>query len=100
MGINVMIVILMYLLVLVFSYKVVILINSKDDKAEKIVNKAFENAFFILCYCLLIVYTLIVLPHIVLDFQTTAFLLLISKYISVLTLGGSIFMLSRMKKYE
>lgn len=94
-----MIVVLMYLLVLVLTYEVVILINSKDEKAEKIVNKAFKYAFFILCYCLLIVYSLIVLPHIVLDHITTAYLLLASKYISVLTLGGSIFILSRKRKY-
>lgn len=99
MVINFMIVVLMYLLVLVLTYEVVILINSKDEKAEKIVNKAFKYAFFILFYCLLIVYSLIVLPHIVLDYITTAYLLLASKYISVLTLGGSIFILSRKGKY-
>jgi hypothetical protein len=95
--INFLIVLLTYLMILVLSYEVVILFRSRNGNAEKIVNKALDYAFFILGYGLLIVYTLVVIPHIILDEITIAYLLLICKYISVITLGCSIFMLSRRK---
>ena len=95
--INFLIVLLTYLLMLVMSYEVVVLYGSKNENGEKIVNKALDYAFFILGFCLLIVYTLIVLPHILIDETTIAILLLVCKYISVITLGCSIFMLSRKK---
>lgn len=93
--INFLIVLLTYLMVLVISYEVIILHRSRNGNGEKIVNKALDYAFFILGFSLLIVYSLVVLPHIIIDQITIAYLLLICKYISVLTLGCSIFMLSR-----
>jgi hypothetical protein len=95
--INFLIVLLTYLMILVLCYEVVVLQRSRNGNAERIVNKSLDYAFFILGFGLLIVYTLVVLPHIILDEITIAYLLLICKYISVITLGCSIFMLSRRK---
>ena len=86
---------LTYLIILVLAYGITILTKMDEEKSEEIINKAFNNAFSILAFGLLVVYSLFVLPHITLDNQTTSYLILASKFISVFTLGGSLFVLKR-----
>jgi hypothetical protein len=89
------VVVLTYVMFLVLAYGIIILTNSEEEKSEEIINKAFNNAYSILAFSLLVVYSLFVLPHIPLDFQTTSYLILASKFLSVFTLGGTLFLLNR-----
>ncbi|MDQ0974023.1 hypothetical protein QFZ31_003901 [Neobacillus niacini] len=86
---------LTYLIILVIGYAVIIFSNSEEEKSEVIIDKAFKNAFSILAFGLLVVYGLFLIPHITLDNQTTSYLILASKYISVFTLGGTLFILNK-----
>lgn len=86
---------LTYFMLLVSAYEIIIFTNFEEEKSEKIINRAFKNAFFTLAFGLLVVYTLLILPHITLDYQTTSYLILASKFISMFTLGGSFYLLSR-----
>jgi hypothetical protein len=86
---------LTYLIILVIAYAVSISTNSEEEKSEVIIDKAFKNAFSILAFGLLVVYGLFLIPHITLDHQTTSYLILASKYISVFTLGGTLFILNK-----
>ncbi|WHZ03573.1 hypothetical protein QNH48_02475 [Neobacillus sp. YX16] len=86
---------LAYLIILVIAYAVIIFTNSEEEKSEVIIDKAFKNAFSILAFGLLVVYGLFLIPHITLDSQTTSYLILASKYISVFTLGGTLFILNK-----
>ncbi|MBB6447967.1 hypothetical protein [Bacillus benzoevorans] len=95
MGIQVAAAALGYLLLLVLAYETNIFMNSEEERSEKIINRAYNNAFAILTFGLFIVYILVQIPLIYIDSQTTSFLLLVSKFISVLTLGGSLFILNR-----
>jgi len=88
---------LTYIMILILAYGVIIFTKLEETKSEKIINKAFSNAYSILAFGLLIVYALFLLPHITVSNQTISYLLLISKYFSVFTLGGSLFFLA--KKY-
>ncbi|MEH7176889.1 hypothetical protein [Neobacillus vireti] len=88
---------LAYLIILVIAYAVIIFTNSEEEKSEVIIDKAFKNAYSILAFGLLVVYGLFLFPHITLDNQTTSYLILTSKYISVFTLGASLYVFS--KKY-
>jgi hypothetical protein len=86
---------LTYLIILVIAYAVSISTNSEEEKSEVIIDKAFKNAFSILAFGLLVVYGLFLIPHITLDHQTTSYLILASKYISVFTLAGTLFVLNK-----
>lgn len=86
---------LTYFIILVIAYAVIIFTNSEEEKSELILDKAFKNAYSILAFGLLVVYGLFLLPHITLDYQTTSYLILASKFISVFTLGGTIFILNK-----
>jgi hypothetical protein len=86
---------LTYLIILVIAYAVSISTNSEEEKSEVIIDKAFKNAFSILAFGLLVVYGLFLIPHITLDHQTTSYLILASKFISVFTLGGTLFILNK-----
>jgi hypothetical protein len=86
---------LTYLIILVIAYAVSISTNSEEEKSEVIIDKAFKNAFSILAFGLLVVYGLFLIPHITLDHQTTSYLILASKYISVFTLGGTLYILNK-----
>jgi hypothetical protein len=97
MGIELAIILLTYITILVMSYMIIICMKDKDERGIRIVNQAYQNAFSILLFSILVVIALIKLPHITLNNQTTSYLILISKFISVLTLGGSIFLLNRNK---
>lgn len=98
MGIELAIILLTYMLLLVMSYQTLIFINAKDDKRGYfIINKSYKHAYSILLFGILIVITLIKLPHVPIDNITISYLLLSSKFISVVTLAVSIFLLN--KKY-
>lgn len=90
MSIHFIIAALFYLMLLVLAYEIIIFVNLKEEESEKIISKAFNHAFSILAFGLLIVYSLLILPHITLDYETTTYLILASKFISILTLGGSL----------
>lgn len=95
MGINVAITILAYIVLLVITYEIYIFVNVKEERSEAIISKAYNNDYSILTFGLVIVYTLVQIPLVYIDSQTTSYLLLASKSISVLTLGGSLFILNR-----
>jgi hypothetical protein len=84
---------LTYLLLLVLAYQVIIFMN--DEKSEEIISVAFNHAYTILFFGLLVVYSMVQHPYTDFDHQTTSFLILGSKLISVLTLGGSLYLLTR-----
>ncbi|MHC0036321.1 hypothetical protein [Pseudoneobacillus sp. C159] len=93
MGIGVAIGLLTYVMVLVMTYVVIVYLK----RGENIINRAYRHAYAILCFGMLIVIILIKLPHVTLDRHVTGYLLLSSKFISVLTLGISLFLLNRKK---
>lgn len=95
MNIGIAIVLLTYVTILVLSYAIFIFIQENDDKGSMIINKAYQYYYSILLFSILIVIGLIKLPHITLDSQITSYLIIASKFISVLTLGGSIYALSK-----
>jgi hypothetical protein len=97
MGIEIAIILLAYVTILVMSYMIIICMKEKNERGIRIINQAYQNAFSIFLFSLLVVIALIKLPQITLTNQTTSYLILISKFISVLTLGGSIFLLNRNK---
>ena len=99
MSIEVQVVTLAYIIIVVLTYALsVVLRSTKDEKGKEIINKSFDRAYFILIFGLVVVYFLVILPHIIIDSQTAAYLLLASKFISVLTLGGSLFVLNRQRR--
>ncbi|MEH7255483.1 hypothetical protein V7111_25575, partial [Neobacillus niacini] len=95
------IILLTYMLLLVMSYQIFIFINEKDEKrGSLIIIKSYKHAYSILLFGILIVITLIKLPHITVDNQTISYLILSSKFVSVLTLAGSIFYLNKKFKLK
>jgi hypothetical protein len=95
MSVELAVVSLTYIIILVVCYVLITVSDRKDEKVILIINKAYQFAYSILLFGFLIVCLLIKLPHITLDTQTTSFLILACKLISVLTLGGSIYVLRR-----
>ncbi|MEC1523615.1 hypothetical protein P9D43_16545 [Neobacillus niacini] len=96
MTIELGIILLTYLLLLVLSYQIIFLINKKEDhKGFLIINTSYKHAYTILFFGILIIYTLIKHPNVHLESQTISYLILGSKYISVITLAVSIFLLSK-----
>ena len=96
MSIGLTIILLTYILLLVMSYQMIIFVNEKDEKRScLIINKSYQYAYSILLFGFLVVYALVILPHIHLDSQTIGYLVLLSKFLSVVTLAGSIFLLSK-----
>lgn len=95
MSIGIAIVLLTYVTILVLSYAILVFTQENDDKGSMIINKAYQYYYSILLISILVVLGLIILPHINLDSQTTSYLIIASKFISVLTLGGSIYVLSK-----
>jgi hypothetical protein len=90
------IILLTYLLLLVMSYQIIFLIDKKEGKRGSIIIiTSYKHAYTILLFGILIVYTLIKLPYIHLESKTISYLILASKYISVITLAVSIFLLSK-----
>jgi hypothetical protein len=99
MSIGLTIILLTYVILLVMSYQMIIFINEKDEKRScLIINKSYQYAYSILLFGILVIYALVVLPHIHLDSQTIGYLVLASKFISVVTLAGSIFLLRKKLK--
>lgn len=99
MNIFIAITILIYTMLLIFTYGFAILTVFQEDKGEEIFNRAFNNAYVNLIFGLLIIYTLIQHPHIPMDTGKTSYLLLASKFLSLMTLGVSLFIFSR-KNYS
>ncbi|WP_042357691.1 hypothetical protein [Bacillus rubiinfantis] len=97
MGIHYAVLILTYVNILVLAYGIVIYLNFKVDQSKAIINQALNNALSILAFGLLVVYSISIHPHTALDKETTSFLLIASKFISVLTLGISLIILSYRK---
>lgn len=95
MSIALAVVLLTYFFLLVMAYVFVKIPKDHNEKDFMIINKSFYFAYSILGFALLVVITLVKLPHIPTDVETTSYLLLISKFISALTLAGSIFVLSK-----
>ena len=96
MGIGLTIILLTYVLLLVMSYQFFIFINEKDDKRSCIIiTKSYQYAYSILLFGILVAYALVVLPPIHIDSQTISYLVLASKFISIVTLAGSIYLLSK-----
>ncbi|KAF0817601.1 MULTISPECIES: hypothetical protein [unclassified Cytobacillus] len=91
--------VLIYTMLLIFTYGFAILTDFQEDKGEEIFDRAFKNAYVILLFGLLIIYTLIQHPHIPMDSGKTSYLLLASKFLSLMTLGVSLFIFSR-KNYS
>jgi hypothetical protein len=95
-GIGLAVISLTYILLLVMSYQFFIFINEKDDKRSCIIiTKSYQYAYSILLFGILVIYALVVLPHIHLDSQTISYLVLASKFMSMVTLAGSIYLLSK-----
>ncbi|MFZ7943595.1 hypothetical protein [Neobacillus sp. 19] len=95
MGIGVAVVLLTYVTLLVLSYAMIVFTTKKEEKGSWIVNKAYQYYYTILLFSMLVMIGLIKLPHITLDSQTASYFIIASKFISVLTLGGSIYVLSK-----
>jgi hypothetical protein len=96
-SIGIAIVVLSYFIILVMAYMISTYLNENAERGCFIINRAYQNAYSILLFGILIVMTLIELPHITIDSKTTSYLILASKFLSVLTLGVSIFILSKSK---
>jgi hypothetical protein len=90
MNIQLAVVGLTYIIILVMAFACVIFVSVEEEKSVMIIDKAFNNAFSILAFGLLVVYSLFILPPITLDYQTTSYLILASKFLSILTLGISL----------
>lgn len=95
MGIGLAILLLTYVILLVMAYLVTILTMEKEERSIIIINRAYNHAFAVFFFGILIVITLVKLPTITFDQQTTSYLLLSSKFVSALTLGVSIFILRK-----
>lgn len=86
---------LTYFFILVMAYVFVIYCNEKEENRSLIINKAYQYAYSILFFSIFIVLTLVFLPHITLDNQTASYLILASKFFSVVTLAVSIYFFSK-----
>jgi hypothetical protein len=95
MNIHIAVAIIAYLIILVLAYGAIIMNKRDYEKSEELIVLAFNNAFSILAFGVLVIYGLFMLPHITLDYQTTSYLILASKFLSVCTLGGSLYILNR-----
>ncbi|MFJ5714495.1 hypothetical protein [Neobacillus sp. NPDC093127] len=97
MSIGIAIVLLTYVTILVLSYVILVFTQENGDKGIMIINKAYQYYYSILLFSVFVVLGLMIFPHITLDSQTTSYLFIASKFIAVLTLGGSIYVFSKKK---
>ncbi|WP_147532806.1 hypothetical protein [Bacillus marasmi] len=95
MSIGIAMIGLTYFFVLVMGYLYTVYNNENKEKSQMIINKAYQYAYSILLFGILIVLALVFLPHITLDPLTTSYLILACKFVSVLTLAGCIFIFSK-----
>ncbi|MBU8917015.1 hypothetical protein BGM25_13335 [Bacillus sp. FJAT-29953] len=98
MGIELAIALLTYVLLVVMAYLVFVLSSEKEERGSLIINQAYNYAFAILSFGILVVIALVKLPNVTLNNQTTTYLILASKFISVITLGASVFILNKQYK--
>jgi hypothetical protein len=94
MSIGIAMIGLTYLFIFVMAYVFMVYSTENTDRSDVILNKAFQYAYNILLFGLLVVLALVFLPHISLDTQMTSYLILACKFISILTLASSIFVFS------
>ncbi|RDU38734.1 hypothetical protein DRW41_04020 [Neobacillus piezotolerans] len=94
MGISISIIILVYLVVLALGYIASIYAPSSQTSFF-IINKSYTNAFFVLFIAIALAFLMIALPFIPVDKNYAAGLILGSKFISIITLFISLFVLSR-----
>jgi len=95
MGITFAVVGLTYLIILVVTYVISTCLNMEETQSEIIVDKAYYYAFGIFVIGLAIVYVLLAHPHVPIDHHTASYLILASKFISAVTLAGSLYFLSK-----
>ena len=95
MSIHFAVLALTYVVLLVITYAVTTFLNKGEEQSEEILRKAFNNALAVFVLGLMIVYALLVMPHIMVDHHLASYLIIGSKFVSVATLGISIFLLSR-----
>lgn len=85
---------LTYIYILVIAY-VFVIIKDNSERAGMLINKAYQYAFSVLLYSFLLIWILLEFPYVTLDEHTASYLILTSKFASVLTLGCSIFVLRK-----
>ncbi|MCM3571098.1 hypothetical protein [Neobacillus mesonae] len=93
MSIELAIIILACFLLLVMGYVFVTIPKHDDEKGLIITPKGFNIRFPFSLFSILFVIAFVKLPHIPTDYQTISYLLLASKFISILTLAGNIVIL-------
>ncbi|CEG26945.1 hypothetical protein [Bacillus sp. B-jedd] len=97
MSIEISIVLLVYLLVVVLGYMTSIFVSASSQTGLIIINKSYRYAFLALLILIAFVAILVALPFIPVDKSYTARLILASKFISIVTLLVSLYVLK--KKY-
>ncbi|WP_053366339.1 hypothetical protein [Bacillus sp. FJAT-27245] len=95
MGITVGIIVLIYLVIVALGYIVSIYVSTSCRTSFFIINKSYTNAFFVLFTTIALAVIMIALPFIPIDQSYAAGLILGSKFISILTLFISLFVLSK-----
>ncbi|CAG7657616.1 hypothetical protein ACFQI7_34880 [Paenibacillus allorhizosphaerae] len=98
MGIELAIVLLTYVLLVVMAYLVFVFTSDKEKRGIIIINRAYNYAYSALSFGVLVIFALIKMPNVTLDKQTTNYLILACKFISVITLGGTAFILNKYYK--
>lgn len=86
---------LVYLMLIVLTYEAIIFATTNEEKGKEIINASYNRAFTVLVFGLLVVYGIVIHPATDIDYQTTSILILVSKSISIITLGCSLYLLSR-----
>jgi ABC-type Na+ efflux pump permease subunit len=94
-GIQFAVVGLSYFMLVVITYGITIFLNMDEGKSEEIINKSYQYAYIILASGLLIVYFLLIVPHITFDHEVASYLILGCKLLSLFTLAGSLYVLSK-----
>ncbi|WP_102347518.1 hypothetical protein [Bacillus sp. Marseille-P3661] len=94
MNIHIAIAGLVYLLLLVIAYEITIFTNLEKEKSEEIISRAYNYAYGVLIFGLLIVYILLMLP-LTIDYQVASSLIIASKFSSIVTLGATLYLLTK-----
>lgn len=95
MSIEISIVLLVYLLVVVLGYMTSIFVSASSKTSFLIINQSYRYAFLALLIFIAFVSILVALPFIPIQKSYTAHLILGSKFISIVTLLVSLFVLKR-----
>ncbi|WP_409275936.1 hypothetical protein V1499_10165 [Neobacillus sp. SCS-31] len=95
MTITVSIILLVYLIIVALGYMASIYVSTSSRTGLLIINKSYTNAFFVLFSMIALVVIGIALPFVPVDKSYAAGLILGSKFISIITLFISLYVLSR-----